>query len=334
MKIAFLGASVTAQTFAHQSGELTGYVEAFKKHHATHCGFSEVLSYAWSGNRLSDAGMVCIHLMLQDKPDVAILEPLIEDHTRGRDFSPKHIEYFFYSCTTSGILPIVFALPKPGGLAPFNHLNYDLLNSYCKDRNLPIIPIIMPNQFDRDLFYRDTVHTRKLGAEYYAQSLANALPAIVSKGLQDIDSSGCVSTLKVNCIQSDPKSKIHSVVIRNLDPQSSNGYFLLLQKQKIGDFSPVIETSFQWLSGNHSSYNSSIWDPYCYYERLSYVTLAESDRSDFVSIGISVANIDPQYENCRGKFDYSKCKFDRFICPAGPFWIISDQTLDIVIETI
>lgn len=46
-KIAFLGASVTAQTYAHETGEMTGYVEAFRKNHAAILEFGEVSVHAY-----------------------------------------------------------------------------------------------------------------------------------------------------------------------------------------------------------------------------------------------------------------------------------------------
>lgn len=331
-KIAFLGASVTAQKFAHQTGELTGYVEAFRKHHASDLGFSEVLTHAWSGNRLSDAGIVCIHQMLADKPDVAVIEPMVEDRSRGLDFNHRHIHYFFQSCINAGVLPVALALPKPGGSDPFGHRNFEILKDYCGPRKMPVIPVVMPPEMDRGLYYRDMQHTKRHGAEIYAQILSDSLPNILSRGWTDIDSGSCEPVFEVTEIPSDATGDFHSIHIRNLKPEASKGPILLLQRQKIGAFSPIITIEFEWLSGEQSQYELSIWDPYCHYDRLSYVKLAEADHGAFTSIRVSVSDKDPKYETCRGAFDFSESKRHRFMRPAGPFWLISDQKLDLSIE--
>jgi hypothetical protein len=331
-KIAFLGASVTAQKFAHQSGELTGYVEAFREHHATNLGFSEVLTHAWPGNRLGDAGFVCIHQMLAEKPDVAVIEPMVEDRSRGLDFNERHIHFFFQSCINAGVLPIALALPKPRGVDPFGHHDYEILKNYCDSRKLSVIPVVLPPGMDKETFYRDMVHTNRAGAEFYAQAFADALPGILARGWGDIDVVSREPVYEITEIPSRATGDFQSICIRNLKPEASKGPILILQKQKIGIFSPIITVTIEWLSGGFSTYDQSIWDPYCHYERLSYVKIAEADRGDFAKIRVSVSDDSPKYETCRGDFDFTECKHHRFMRPVGSFWLISDQTFDLSIE--
>jgi hypothetical protein len=295
-KITFLGASVTGQKFDHLTGELTGYVEAFRAQHASRLGFSEVITHAWPGNRLSDAGMVCIHQMLAEKPDVAVIEPVLEDRSRGHDLSERHIHYFFQSCIEAGVLPIALALPMPGKKDPYSHPNYEILNSYCAPKNLPVIPVVIPPEISGESLYRDMVHTNRQGAEFYAGALSDALPGILSRGWSEIDVGPGEPVYNVREIPWDATGDFQSLQIRNLNlrPEASVGSFVLLQKQKIGCFSPIVSVAFEWLTKERSTYDFSIWDPHCYYERLSYVKIAEADQSDFSTIGLNISELYPK----------------------------------------
>lgn len=331
-KIVFLGASVTAQRFSLKTGELTGYVEAFKVHHASNLGFLQVVSHAWPGNRLSDAGLICTHQMLPGKPDVAIIEPLVEDRTRGRDFSEQHLHFIFQSCVDAGILPVAFALPKPGGSDPFSQRNYEILKNYCIPRKLPLIPVVIPTDLEREVLYRDRMHTKRQGAEIYAQILSDALPAILAKGWSEIDVESREPVYKVMEVPSNATSDFQSICIRNSKPETGMGSIVILQKQKIGSFSPVVTVAFEWLSGARSTYDLSIWDPYCYYERFSYVKIAETDRSDFNEIRVTVSEEIPSYDTSRVPFNFAEIKNRRFMRSSESFWVISDHPFDLSIE--
>lgn len=95
MKLAFIGASVTAQGTHHQSGEITGYREILSKKIIENLAFDTIRSFTHSGNRMSDGGLINLIEIINFKPDICIIEPLIEDKSRGDKVLIEEI-YFFY----------------------------------------------------------------------------------------------------------------------------------------------------------------------------------------------------------------------------------------------
>ncbi|KGM89513.1 hypothetical protein rosmuc_00104 [Roseovarius mucosus DSM 17069] len=58
MKIAILGASVSAQTITHNTGEVTGYAEVMRREHTGALGTCVIKQFTYPGNRLSDGGLL------------------------------------------------------------------------------------------------------------------------------------------------------------------------------------------------------------------------------------------------------------------------------------
>ena len=131
-KIAFMGASVTAQAYARISGELTGYVEAFQQDHASALGFEEVIVHSYPGNRLADAGMILARRIVKRRPEIVILELTIEDDSRGLDFDERHLSHLYYIFVSRGILPVFLALPKPNGVDPYGNPAYERVRKFAE----------------------------------------------------------------------------------------------------------------------------------------------------------------------------------------------------------
>lgn len=332
-KIAFFGASVTAQTYARGTGELTGYVEAFKKDHASALGFEEVIVHSYPGNRLTDAGIILAQKILKQKPDIVILELTIEDYTRGLDFDERHLSHLYHIFISKGILPVLLAFPKPDGIAPYGYPPYEKVRKFADVMNLPMCVIELPADVERSDYYRDTCHTTTAGAHFYADSLARFLnePVVTKWKRRKVDSDAF--RFIVRKVGSAQTRNFRSIIVQNLSPSEAEGSLYLIQNQKIGSYSPVVDIEITMVSGERITRELSIWDPYCYYVRHSHVALVQLDRKDFVKIVIRVSPRLPNYAVGRGGFDYTIAQKDRYMSSGQPFWVISDSAGELSIQT-
>lgn len=114
-KIAVLGASLSAQTVNHKTGELTGYVEAFRRMSEVELGLpsENIIQFAYGGNRLSDAGLIRLEEVIAEKPSVCIVEPIVEDVSRGSEAGEAEYLHVFNKLVSNNILPLVLCVPLP-----------------------------------------------------------------------------------------------------------------------------------------------------------------------------------------------------------------------------
>lgn len=118
MKLAILGASVSAQSRNHVSGEITGYSEVLLLSHAKNLGISEIRRFTYSGNRLSDGGLIQSIAVRDYRPDYCIVEPNIEDESRGWAVTEDELKFIYKNIATSGARPINLFLPDHITLDP------------------------------------------------------------------------------------------------------------------------------------------------------------------------------------------------------------------------
>lgn len=332
-KIAFLGASVTAQTYSRTTGELTGYVEAFKNNHSSALGFEEVIVHSYPGNRLADAGLILAKKILRQKPDIVILELTIEDVSRGLDFDDRHLSHLYRIFVSKRILPVFLALPKPNGIAPYGNPAYERVKKFADANNLPLCVIEFPDDIERSEYYRDTCHTTTAGADFYANSLARFLDGPVVKNWKYTKVDPRAFRFIVRKARGAKFHHFKSIIIQNITPTEGRGTLYIIQQQKIGSFSPVVDIEVTMASGESIDRELSIWDPYCHYPRDSHVTLIELDQKNFEKIVIQVSPRLPNYAISRGDFDYTTAQKNRYMSSDQPFWLISDYPVELTIRT-
>ena len=73
----------------------------------------------------------------------------------------------------------------------------------------------------------------------------------------------------------------------------------------------------------------SVWDPFCHYERDSYVVLFSGTVQSSGRIDISVANSDPDYQKCRREGVIWPEAAERYLKPTDAVHIFSDAELQI-----
>ncbi len=315
--ISFLGASCTAQRVDHRTGEITGYVEYFRRYCANNFMIKGVYQNTYPGNRFAGAGWIKLEDVIALGVDICILELLVEDYSRGSDSTLNDYLSACKALTEAKILPIFLNLPK-GGINPSeNWNNFKVLQSISSEFNVPTIIIEPPNHLLQtiDEMFNGQNHTKLLGAKYYAESLATKLvPFLVDKDkyISAIQIPGnirkrCVVQLgDLASLGADKKIYKISLRIKNNDPKNKN--ISIIQLHQIGKFSPVIEVSCQSESGDlfHSQIQS-LWDPFCHYLRASYLEIKVPILENFTLIQIKVSDQLPNYSLCK-----QLCYFDEF----------------------
>ena len=177
MKIAVFGASVSAQTIHHTTGDVTGYAEVWRRDHLDQLGADELHQVVYPGNRLSDGGILQLAALLEYGPDVCLFEPLIEDEKRGLPVTDAEIAYAYRTMLRGGIIPVTIMLPRPEDGVPDSFSSHDQFTRFCTQYDLPVIRVHTPDVTDIESKFNG-IHTRPEGAVIYAERIAKAFAAL------------------------------------------------------------------------------------------------------------------------------------------------------------
>ncbi len=304
MKIAVFGASVSAQARNHKTGEITGYSEVLREDYSAALGASEIRRITYPGNRLSDGGMVRLAHLRRFQPDICIFEPLIEDGTRGVRSTAAEIRYVYLEMLRAGILPVTVLLPDltrgPAASLP----NYPIYRGICKAYGLPALEIDLAGVPDLEAKF-DRMHTKLPGARFYAGQIADFLqtlgdrPALIAKALEQAEAQ---TQHEINVQQlalpSGASGRLMGLRVELETDSSEPVPFRLVQHQRLGPFSPVLECYF---SQEDMAYQLPVWDPFCHFERDSYVMLSAQELAPGQShhLSLDVSDTLPDYASCR-----------------------------------
>lgn len=340
MKVAFLGASVTQQFIEHQTGAPTGYTyftELLLRDHFGESYSQEIFSYG--GNRLSDAGILRVHEAIKSNPDICVIEPLIEDSSRGESLSHEVISYIYECLLKNNIMPVTLFLPSAYCLEAAESSVCAYYISFLKSVGLEDYKcVISLTKQESTSLLRDAFHTNSEGAKKYAGELAQF---ILSKFSSGIDLSACMtqalaqispSRFRINAIRCPRSIPFRKLSLNIHYPptlaKDSQDNLLMVQKQVIGPHSPVVKAC---LSSPQEvcPYTTSIWDPYCHYKRDSYVTLARFKDIYAVDskVHIEIDKQMPDYETCRRPFHPPSGIEKLYIHPLSDIYLISDYKL-------
>lgn len=110
----FLGASCTHQATNHKSGEVTGYVEYIIRHYAALFDLN-CRRLTYPSKRFGNIAYALVSNLLQSsahkKPDVIVLELMIEDHGGGKLRGYEYYEEFVSLLISNGVFPVFLNLP-------------------------------------------------------------------------------------------------------------------------------------------------------------------------------------------------------------------------------
>lgn len=337
MKIAVLGASLSAQALTHDGAAVTGYCEVLRRGYQEGLGITEIRQFVHPGNRLSDAGIIGLQNLCRWSPDLCIVEPLVEDFSRGRDATLDEIIYVYRSLIENDVLPVTLFVPNPVGGRANAWPAHNLFEKTCRNFEIPTIKPEFPKDRDiKELF--SGVHTTPIGALWLAEAVATGLrlnlsrqdilPALKGKAWPEVRifTSICDEDFSLNISELEIEIQSEQVLPRQIT---------LLQPQLIGPHSPVIDIFL--LDREESakigwpSQRTSVWDPHCHYTRKSFVTLFSGDvpEKKLVRIQIMVSRTVPEYSKCRREDIVWPSTKELQMRPLGPLYCISASRVDI-----
>lgn len=344
MKIVIMGASVSAQSTHHGTGQITGYSEVIRLRHQHDLGTSDIHRITYAGNRLSDGGLIRLQEVLAAKPDICLFEPLIEDVARGSRATDDEILFVYASLVHAGILPVTVLLPLPQQRKPELNPAAKRFSAVCARYNLPMIRVDLTNIGTLEDRFQG-IHTKNAGARIYATQIVEALKKLPAPHdcLSQVQNMPPAEDLPVSVRPLDMPAGTDIADFRfHLRPSASgaNGVARLIQMQDIGPFSPMLEVTTQKLAirsgkplrnARKKTQVYSVWDPYCHYARRSFVTLArvELEGKNPVSVQVKQSSDDPDYASCRRELETWPAPAERKLAPIGKMFLVADTPVEI-----
>lgn len=317
MKVAILGASISAQTTNHITGEVTGYSEALHRDYSDPLNITAFRRLSYSGNRVSDGGMIRATELAAFAPDIRIFEPNVEDGSRGEDATRDEVLFVYDAIYRCGARPITLMLPDDT-LDPTTRPFYDFHRKICTELQIPMIHVNLRGTDTTGLLYG--VHTTPKGALLYAELIAKGIKDIIGSSdfftspvprLEPLTKVGRISAL----IGDDVRLMRLRVTARDW---SAAAKVRAVQYQLIGQHSPVVQIEVE-----NTRTRKSVWDIFCHFERLSFVTLFSMDFQRDSTVSLEIVDDDPNYEACLRQGIVWPQPSERILKPRGDIFIIS-----------
>jgi hypothetical protein len=308
MKIVAFGASVTAQSKNHSTGEITGYFDALCDLCKSDSRLSglEFMRVAAGSSHFNEAGFILLDEVLRKQPDMVIFDW----HTTSSEvWNQKLVDSAYEKIRASGVLFLIAIFPRmsnvknrkiPPSINQIKKIteleNVELLNFYEDQEIMSTLPDLL----------RDEVHTNSTGALAYAKRLCSNINRFIELRPSldtvqtDRSSNENVRLVKVDRLLVKKKLNKFSCYIQ---PDGILGEVILVFEHNIGPFSPIVKVS----STSGLSLSKSIWDPYCHYTRKTFQKIFDRHiiKAETARFDISVIDEPPKYISCRHNYDFS-----------------------------
>ena len=296
IKISLHGASVT-----QQSG-----VAAYSDHLKEKLQDIAVLNkHGFGGCHLNDAGFLTISDIISEAPDLCILD---WNTTALSEFDIHKVSYITDSLIKANIKPVYVIFARE------DNVNYDRVSevqikTFCEEHLIELWDL--RSIVNIEFHLRDVVHTNENGAKLYSEVLyekilflAKENKIIITNEKLSMKSSYMIYTFP---FEFDLKEN-SNIRINGIANGENPEIFAELVK---GPFSPIV-------SLNNQS-KLVIWDPWCHYERNSFMSLYKFRSDDkFLSLDICILTDSIDYSKCaRPNFEYlgiKELKLKRFFC--------------------
>ncbi|MBN2714699.1 MAG: glycosyltransferase [Deltaproteobacteria bacterium] len=345
-RVAILGASVSAQTVNHGTGEVVGYAEVLRRKYMEEMGAAEIVQYCYPGNRVSDGGIVMTAELVANGASVCIFEPLVEELKRGVHASREEVIWVYRTLLQAKIYIIVFFVAHPEKRKPEYFEQYALHREICDALNIPTVEIDLEGMDDLDKKYRG-VHTWLPGAEMYAERIVKKWRTLdlSPESLDSYFSKLRLPSTSVRVANTvyDGTEDIGGLRLRGrveyTEPNQSSCYLRIIQPQWIGPFSPVLDVTVSVWNGQEwrtTAVQVSVWDRYCHYERMSHVVLFDGHLSDCseYTIDIRVAGKAPAYDTVRHPVASWPDVSERKLKPRGKIFWISNGSVTLHVNAV
>lgn len=333
LKYVVMGASLSAQGRRHDTGEITGYTEHFiAQADRLSTISSNIQKVTYPGNRLSDAGLIRMTDVLSKNPDICIVEPLVEDSSRGRWATPEEIFFVYESLISNGILPISFLVPLPEHLRVSQFPVYGPVMEISEKFGIPTLIADTKSIIEGGGIFKG-VHTTEKSGALLADQLVEFISGIDTRAL--LKKVRKITPFSPRLVMESYKMpwKPYKKLRIKVKPRCDGHYTLrIIQRQCIGPHSPVLSINLTLQGGGSSiSYETSVWDPFCHYERSSYVNLFPQalELEGAASVEIAVSERLPDYTSCRRDVSSWPLPSDLEMRTEGPLNFVSSVGIDV-----
>jgi hypothetical protein len=292
MNIIFFGASVTEQ-------RKLGYVGEFKKlvkeinYRSTLLNYN-VIQEGYGSMQLGNAGICMIDKIILQKPNICFIDWFTPCKTYTYNDLCIYLDVIVRKLMLINC-QIVFLLFDSNPLYSTKLSMYNDVIKYSNEYNLNYIKLYGNSNVTELL--RDSVHTTPIGDKFYANKIyeffmnnnLNNSNIITYEKIPLANKFSNISSIDLNKIVN------HIIILKG-------NFEIIGISQKIGKFSGLINIT----RNNTISYNTSIWDVYCNFERNTMKIFI--DLSQIVKIKILQDNFDTSL--CKDKDikfeDYTK----------------------------
>lgn len=337
VKFVVFGASASAQTVKHDTKEVTGYCEVLRRRFLGALGASALQQICYGGNRLSDGGLYRLGEVVAARPGVCIVEPLVEDTTRGQYADRNEALFIYETLLKARILPVTLLLPQPARRTPDKWPTYEMFKRICADFGLPVIEVDLTGVAELDKKF-EGIHTRLVGAELYAQAVVDGvrrlgdLPTFADHVFATMPPPG--ASLFETTVEVPDTAVVRRIALRLRARDDAGFAFRVVQPQFVGPFSPVLQVIATWTGGaepGQAMTTRSLWDPYCHYERRSYAVLedrpVEAGHTGCI-LSVTMSPEDPAYAESRRPVERWPAAAERCMKPWGKIKVFSTAPLE------
>lgn len=323
MKICFFGASVSEQHIHSVTNEITGFVTAFKESNLKY----NICRVTSGSNSIDDAGIVYVHKVVNEQPDICIIDWATP---ASINCNQKSISHVYGELIAAGILPVTLILPRSDRNQKDTPI-YRLLYDYTKRHGLPFWDFQESlKDLDHSTFLKDSVHTNSFGAKIYANLISEYIDTINFDNMK-VNSFSDFKPVYFLGVSKELSKENHTKKI-NIDITSSrnnNFYIKFFLEQRVGPWSSFLDVFINQDEVFSKISEVELFDPWCWRERQCLKDISGwlliSGKKNTLQINQSCKV--PNYKSVAEKFDFYKQ--DKHIRPKGCLYYISDQQEDI-----
>ena len=299
MRIAFFGASVTAQ------GKESGYFVQLEE--ILRCKATDepctIERFPFPACHLDDAGFFHISDVISANPSICFLE---WNTTGLGSFNPNKLSFIIGSLVSNRILPVFLILPRVDTNLKATRRAEEQV--YQLSTTTGALILDLRDTIKPELHLRDNVHTNQSGANLIARELDSFIDSVRPRYNYYLDQlvspayqAYTFDRLAVSC--SILSGERLDIGLSDFGPSSE-----LMLRSTIGPYSPVVDVTLIPCSEPPRSF--SLLDPWCHFEREMFHSLSVSSPArPFYStalVRISHSFREPDYSIVRSTaFSYS-----------------------------
>jgi len=318
--IVFFGASVSEQNRHHATQEITGYVTYLSQ--LLHTQYDISTSRITSGsNSIDDAGVTYIHRVIDQHPDICLLDWATPE---GTDCNSNSVEFIYSELLANRIVPVTVIFPRKDRDQSATPLSLKL-HDFCKTHALPFIDLSKAiDKADLDHLLRDLVHTNSEGAKKYAHLLVDTLreATVAESTFEKFSSSQQKQYFVTKVVAKEAPKNSTKRLFLSIKSEEEKGSVKFFLEQRVGPWSTFIDVySFQ--NGKYDTLIQTVplYDPWCWRERQCLKEITDWIELPEKSIKVQQSSKLPHYGSSSSKCDFNA--HPKHIRPKGELFMVS-----------